>query len=151
MTIWTLGDAVVDLLPRDNKQFEACAGGAPFNVAIGVARLGHDSGFIGRVGNDTFGRFLHQTLVTAQVDTGSLEFDAQQHTSTVLVSLAPNGERQFEFLVNPSADQFLSPASLPDFGADILHFCSLALVAPECRATLPGNGRIATGRRYAEL
>ncbi|MDU4168526.1 MAG: PfkB family carbohydrate kinase, partial [Citrobacter freundii] len=33
-------------------------------------------------------------------------------------------------------DQFLSPASLPDFGADILHFCSLALVAPECRATL---------------
>ena len=39
-------------------------------------------------------------------------------------------------MVNPSADQFLSPASLPDFGADILHFCSLALVAPDCRATL---------------
>lgn len=97
MTIWTLGDAVVDLLPRDNMQFEACAGGAPFNVAIGVARLGRASGFIGRVGNDTFGRFLHQTLETAQVDTGSLEFDAHQHTSTVLVSLAPNGERQFEF------------------------------------------------------
>ena len=85
MTIWTLGDAVVDLLPRDNMQFEACAGGAPFNVAIGVARLGRASGFIGRVGNDTFGRFLHQTLETAQVDTGSLEFDAHQHTSTVLV------------------------------------------------------------------
>lgn len=136
MTIWTLGDAVVDLLPRDNMQFEACAGGAPFNVAIGVARLGHDSGFIGRVGNDAFGRFLHQTLVTAQVDTKSLEFDPKRHTSTVLVSLDPDGERQFDFLVNPSADQFLSPASLPDFGRDILHFCSLALVAPDCRATL---------------
>ena len=136
MTIWTLGDAVVDLLPRDNMQFEACAGGAPFNVAIGVARLGHDSGFIGRVGNDTFGRFLHQTLVTAQVDTKSLEFDPKRHTSTVLVSLDSDGERQFDFLVNPSADQFLSPASLPDFGHDILHFCSLALVAPDCRATL---------------
>lgn len=136
MTIWTLGDAVVDLLPRDNMQFEACAGGAPFNVAIGVARLGHDSGFIGRVGNDAFGRFLHQTLVTAQVDTKSLEFDPKRHTSTVLVSLDSDGERQFDFLVNPSADQFLSPASLPDFGHDILHFCSLALVAPDCRATL---------------
>ncbi|HAT7516533.1 TPA: aminoimidazole riboside kinase [Kluyvera ascorbata] len=136
MTIWTLGDAVVDLLPRDNMQFEACAGGAPFNVAIGVARLGHDSGFIGRVGNDAFGRFLHQTLVTAQVDTKSLEFDPKRHTSTVLVSLDLDGERQFDFLVNPSADQFLSPASLPDFGHDILHFCSLALVAPDCRATL---------------
>lgn len=136
MTIWTLGDAVVDLLPRDNMQFEACAGGAPFNVAIGVARLGHDSGFIGRVGNDAFGHFLHQTLVTAQVDTKSLEFDPKRHTSTVLVSLDLDGERQFDFLVNPSADQFLSPASLPDFGHDILHFCSLALVAPDCRATL---------------
>lgn len=136
MTIWTLGDAVVDLLPRDNMQFEACAGGAPFNVAIGVARLGHDSGFIGRVGNDAFGRFLHQTLVTAQVDTKSLEFDPKRHTSTVLVSLDLDGERQFDFLVNPSADQFLSPASLPNFGRDILHFCSLALVAPDCRATL---------------
>ncbi|MDT8700917.1 aminoimidazole riboside kinase [Kluyvera ascorbata] len=136
MTIWTLGDAVVDLLPRDNMQFEACAGGAPFNVAIGIARLGHDSGFIGRVGNDAFGRFLHQTLVTAQVDTKSLEFDPKRHTSTVLVSLDPDGERQFDFLVNPSADQFLSPASLPNFGRDILHFCSLALVAPDCRATL---------------
>ncbi|WP_270501877.1 aminoimidazole riboside kinase [Kluyvera ascorbata] len=136
MTIWTLGDAVVDLLPRDNMQFEACAGGAPFNVAIGIARLGHDSGFIGRVGNDAFGRFLHQTLVTAQVDTKSLEFDPKRHTSTVLVSLDSDGERQFDFLVNPSADQFLSPASLPDFGHDILHFCSLALVAPDCRATL---------------
>lgn len=127
---------MVDLLPRDNMQFEACAGGAPFNVAIGVARLGHDSGFIGRVGNDAFGRFLHQTLVTAQVDTKSLEFDPKRHTSTVLVSLDLDGERQFDFLVNPSADQFLSPASLPDFGHDILHFCSLALVAPDCRATL---------------
>lgn len=136
MTIWTLGDAVVDLLPRDNMQFEACAGGAPFNVAIGVARLGHDSGFIGRVGNDAFGRFLHQTLVTAQVDTKSLEFDPKRHTSTVLVSLDLDGERQFDFLVYPSADQFLSPASLPNFGRDILHFCSLALVAPDCRATL---------------
>lgn len=136
MTIWTLGDAVVDLLPRDNMQFEACAGGAPFNVAIGVARLGHASGFIGRVGNDDFGRFLQQTLEAEHVDTRALEFDTHRHTSTVLVSLDPDGERRFDFLVNPSADQFLSPAQLPDFDADILHFCSLALVAPACRETL---------------
>jgi hypothetical protein len=33
MNIWTLGDAVVDLLPLSNMQYQACAGGAPFNVA----------------------------------------------------------------------------------------------------------------------
>lgn len=39
MNIWTLGDAVVDLLPLTDMQFRACAGGAPFNVAIGTAQL----------------------------------------------------------------------------------------------------------------
>ncbi|STJ58146.1 aminoimidazole riboside kinase [Escherichia coli] len=39
MNIWTLGDAVVDLLPLTDMQFRACAGGAPFNVAIGTATI----------------------------------------------------------------------------------------------------------------
>ncbi|AHG18538.1 fructokinase [Chania multitudinisentens RB-25] len=136
MIIWTLGDAVVDLLPIENMQYEACAGGAPFNVAAGVAILGQQSGFIGRVGNDTFGHFLQQTLVTAGVNTKHIEFDDRRHTSTVLVSLDKHGERHFDFLVNPSADQFLSPDALPDFHSSILHFCSLALVSPVCRNTL---------------
>lgn len=58
MIIWTLGDAVVDLLPLADMQYQACAGGAPFNVAIGTARLDRQSGFIGRVGDDDFGHFL---------------------------------------------------------------------------------------------
>ena len=136
MTIWTLGDAVVDLLPLENMQFEACAGGAPVNVAVGAAMLGQQSGFIGRVGNDPFGHFLHQTMTLAGVNTQHVEFDEIYHTSTVLVSLDQHGERQFDFLVNPSADQHLSLAALADFQADILHFCSLALVSPTCRETL---------------
>ncbi|MFW8188638.1 aminoimidazole riboside kinase, partial [Klebsiella pneumoniae] len=44
MNIWTLGDAVVDLLPLSNMQYHACAGGAPFNVAVGTARLDCHSG-----------------------------------------------------------------------------------------------------------
>lgn len=57
MNIWTLGDAVVDLLPLSDMQYQACAGGAPFNVAVGTARLRSQSGFIGRVGDDDFGHF----------------------------------------------------------------------------------------------
>lgn len=136
MTIWTLGDAVVDLLPQDVMHYQACAGGAPVNVAVGAALLGQQSGFIGRVGNDAFGHFLCQTMTDAGVNTRHLEFDDCHRTSTVLVSLDAQGDRQFTFLVNPSADQFLSPAALPAFQADILHFCSLALVAPACRDTL---------------
>ncbi len=60
--IWVLGDAVVDLLPDGEGRLLQCPGGAPANVAVGVARLGGDSGFIGRVGDDPFGRFMLHTL-----------------------------------------------------------------------------------------
>lgn len=134
--IWCLGDAVVDLLPLENRSYQACAGGAPANVAIGLAKLGCDAGFIGRVGDDPFGHFMRQTFIEHQVDCQNLEFDAKIKTSTVLVDLALNGERSFTFLVSPSADQFLSESALPNFSDDILHFCSLALVGNSCRTTL---------------
>ncbi|WP_052284244.1 aminoimidazole riboside kinase [Kluyvera genomosp. 1] len=136
MNIWALGDAVADLLPLSGNQYEVCPGGAPLNVAVGAARLGCHSGFIGRVGDDPFGHLLQQTLNDYGVDIDTIERDSQHRTSTVVVSLGKEGERNFTFLVSPSADQFLSQQALPAFGADMLHFCSLALVAPVCRETL---------------
>lgn len=136
MNIWALGDAVIDLLPLSNMQYKACAGGAPFNVAVGTARLCCQSGFIGRVGNDDFGYFLKKTLSDAGVSTASLQFDSSHRTSTVLVSLNNSGEREFTFLTNPSADQYLTSDDLPEFNNDILHYCSLALVSNVCRNTL---------------
>lgn len=136
MNIWTLGDAVVDLLPLSDMQYQACAGGAPFNVAVGTARLHSQSGFIGRVGDDDFGHFLKKTLSDSGVSTASLQLDSQHKTSTVLVSLNSGGEREFTFLTTPSADQFLTSDALPEFSNDILHFCSLAMVTDVCRNTL---------------
>ncbi|MDF7666847.1 aminoimidazole riboside kinase [Orbaceae bacterium ESL0727] len=134
--IWSLGDAVVDLLPLGEMNYRACAGGAPANVAIGVAKLGLPSAFIGRVGNDPFGQFMENTFLAYQVDCQSLEKDEDHRTSTVVVDLGTQGERSFTFLVSPSADQFLSTAAIPDFNQDILHFCSLALVGKTCRTTV---------------
>lgn len=136
MNIWTLGDAVVDLLPLADMQFRACAGGAPFNVAIGTARLKCRTGFIGRVGDDDFGHFLRKTLEDSGVSIQCIQMDKHHRTSTVLISLKEQGERAFTFLTNPSADQFLTQDVLPSFRDDILHFCSLALVAADCRTTL---------------
>ncbi|MWP47662.1 aminoimidazole riboside kinase [Gilliamella sp. Pas-s27] len=134
--VWSLGDAVVDLLPLGDMNYKACAGGAPANVAIGVAKLGLQSGFIGRVGNDPFGHFMEKTFCQHHVDCQSLEKDEHHKTSTVVVDLGNNGERSFTFLVSPSADQFLSQQAIPKFNQDILHFCSLALVGQNCRQTL---------------
>lgn len=133
--IWVLGDAVVDLIPDGENHYLRCAGGAPANVAVGVARLGVPAGFIGRVGDDPLGKFMQQTLQAENVCTKQMILDPDQRTSTVIVDL-DNGERSFTFMVNPSADQFLEINDLPNFRAgEWLHCCSIALINEPSRST----------------
>ena len=141
--IWVTGDAVVDLIPDGENHYLRCAGGAPANVAVGVARLGSPSAFIGRVGNDPLGQFMQQTLAAENVDTTHMVLDPQHRTSTVVVGL-DNGERSFTFMVNPSADQFLQTCDLPPFQAgEWLHCCSIALINnPSREATFEAIRRI---------
>ncbi|VUS47694.1 aminoimidazole riboside kinase [Klebsiella spallanzanii] len=134
--VWVLGDAVVDLLPESEGRLLQCPGGAPANVAVGVARLGGNSGFIGRVGDDPFGRFMRHTLQQEQVDVSHMHLDGQHRTSTVVVDLDDQGERTFTFMVRPSADLFLAKGDLPAFAANQwLHVCSIALSAEPSRST----------------
>ncbi|HEY4437784.1 aminoimidazole riboside kinase [Lelliottia sp. JS-SCA-14] len=134
--IWVLGDAVVDLLPDGEGRLLQCPGGAPANVAVGIARLGGHSAFIGRVGDDPFGRFLRQTLIREKVDVEWMHLDPLHRTSTVVVDLDESGERSFTFMVRPSADLFLTQADLPSFHeGDWLHVCSIALSAQPSRTT----------------
>ena len=134
--VWVLGDAVVDLLPESQGRLLQCPGGAPANVAVGIARLGGKSAFIGKVGDDPFGRFMYQTLSTENVDTRYMSLDPQHRTSIVAVGLDEQGERNFTFMVRPSADLFLQPDDLPTFGpGEWLHLCSIALSAEPSRST----------------
>lgn len=133
--VWVLGDAVVDLLPEENNHLQQCPGGAPANVAVGVARLGGNSGFIGHVGGDPFGEFLQQTLHQEGVNTDYMRQLPEQRTSTVVVGLDNQGERTFTFMVRPAADLFLTPEDLPVFSTgEALHFCSIALSAEPSRS-----------------
>ncbi|MBV7436750.1 aminoimidazole riboside kinase [Aeromonas encheleia] len=134
--VWVMGDAVVDLIPEGELHYLKCPGGAPANVAVGVARLGGESAFIGRVGADPFGRFMADTLVAEGVDIRHLTQDPAHRTSTVLVELDEEGERSFTFMVRPSADQFLEPADLPRFEAgQWLLTCSIALANEPVRTS----------------
>jgi fructokinase len=142
--VWCLGDAVVDLLPDTDGRLLQCPGGAPANVAVGVARLRGNSGFIGRVGSDPFGQFMKKTLQQENVDVSYMRTDPAQRTSTVLVSLDSAGERTFTFMVRPGADLFLEIDDLPDFQpSEWLHCCSIALLKePSRTATLTAMQRI---------
>ncbi|ENC61131.1 pfkB carbohydrate kinase family protein [Escherichia coli P0299917.5] len=134
--VWVLGDAVVDLLPESDGRLLPCPGGAPANVAVGIARLGGTSGVIGRVGDDPFGALMQRTLLTEGVDITYLKQDEWHRTSTVLVDLNDQGERSFTFMVRPSADLFLETTDLPCWRhGEWLHLCSIALSAEPSRTS----------------
>lgn len=134
--IWVLGDAVVDLIAEEDGRLLKCPGGAPANVAVGVCRLGGDSAFIGRVGDDPFGRFLMKTLRDEGVNTDCMMSDPHHRTSTVVVENDADGERSFTFMVRPGADLFLQTTDIPAFSAgQFLHLCSIALSAEPSRSS----------------
>ncbi|ELM6649362.1 aminoimidazole riboside kinase [Vibrio vulnificus] len=134
--VWLTGDAVVDLIPESDHSYLKCPGGAPANVAVGIARLAGDCGFFGRVGADPMGRFMKETLGNENVDVSYLKLDPQQRTSTVIIELDDHGERSFTFMVKPSADQFIQAEDIPRFQPnEWIHCCSIALANEPSRST----------------
>lgn len=142
-----LGELLIDFVPTvsgvtliDAPAFKKAPGGAPANVAAALAKLGTTSGFVGKVGDDAFGRFLAQTLREVGVDTSSLRFSTQARTALAFVSLRADGEREFMFYRHPSADMLFSPEEVDvDYIRDAraFHFGSISLIGePSRSATL---------------
>ena len=138
-----LGELLVDFVPaapggiREAELFRKAAGGAPANVAVGLARLGVSAGFMGQVGDDGFGHFLADTLQATGVDTAALRFTSAAPTPLAFVSLGRAGERSFLFYRNPSADTLYAPADVDEGAlaqAKALHFGSISLISDPFRA-----------------
>jgi fructokinase len=145
--VLSLGELLIDFVPDRTgvtlgqaDHFLKAAGGAPANVAVGLARLGVDAGFVGKVGDDPFGRWLADVLANDGVDVGQLRFDAAARTALAFVSLTAEGERDFMFYRHPSADQLHRPDEIDldaVAAADILHHGSISLIQePSRSATL---------------
>ena len=142
-----LGELLIDFVSTESgvslveaPAFQKAPGGAPANVAVGLARLGVRSGFIGKVGDEDFGHFLAQTLEQNGVDTSGLQFSDQARTMLAFVSLRADGERDFMFYRHPSADMLLHPDEIDaDYvgAAKIFHYGSISLISEPSRgATL---------------
>lgn len=129
--------------------FVKAAGGAPANVAVGLARLGYRAGFMGQVGEDDFGHYLADTLAEAGVDVGGLRFSTAARTALAFVSLRADGERSFMFYRHPSADMLWQPADVDASYAAatrIFHYGSITLIGePSRSATLAALGYARAG------
>lgn len=137
--IISLGEALIDFIPvdSDNLIYQKSPGGAPANVAVGLARLGAQSAFLGKVGNDVLGTFLKDTLEAFQVNTEHMMLTEEARTGAVFVTLAANGERSFDFYIDPSADRFLTSDELNESlfeNSKILHYGSISMISEPSRS-----------------
>ena len=125
---------------EDASGFLKAPGGAPANVAAGVAKLGRTSSFLGKVGADPFGYYLRDTFVNAGINVQGMRFDPDYRTGLAFVSLQTNGERDFCFFRNPSADMLYCSAEVEGdliSASSIFHFGSITLISdPSKDATL---------------
>ena len=136
-----LGELLIDftdsgLSPQGNPLLEANPGGAPCNVLSMLARLGRKVAFIGKVGQDMFGRQLKEAAESAGIQMDHLIMDASAHTTLAFVKTFPNGDRDFSFYRDPGADMLLREEELPlDLiaSARIFHFGTLSMTHPEVR------------------
>ena len=120
--------------------FVKAPGGAPANVAVGLAKLGIDAGFIGKVGADAFGDFLREVLQENSVDTTYLIAGEASRTTLAFVATRSDGMKDITFYRHPGADIQLSPDEI-DTGyvqsAELFHYGSVSLShSPSREATL---------------
>ena len=140
MDVVALGELLIDFTEngtsaQDNKLFEANPGGAPCNVLAMLQKLGHQTAFIGKVGQDAFGRLLVDAVKEQGIDTTGVRYDDNVHTTLAFVQTAADGDRDFSFYRNPGADMMLT-ADEVDLSlvrnAKIFHFGSLSMTDKIC-------------------
>lgn len=130
-----LGELLIDFteigLSSEGKRiFEQNPGGAPANVLCAASRQGCNTAFIGKVGNDSHGRFLKSVLDGEKIGTEGLILADDVYTTLAFVSIDANGEREFSFARLPGADTMLGRDELNTsllHNCRIFHFGSLSL------------------------
>lgn len=140
--VLALGELLIDftsngLSEQGNGLFEANPGGAPCNVLAILNKLGKKTAFVGKVGNDGFGRMLKKTLEDLAINTEGLLLDDVYHTTLALVHTDENGDRDFSFYRDPGADVMLTADEVdPELlkRAKIFHYGTLSMTHDGVRA-----------------
>ena len=139
-----LGELLIDFCAGERdatlaeaQTFAKAPGGAPANVAVGVARLGTEAGFIGAVGDDPFGEFLRTIIGNEGVDTSHLVRIESVRTTLAFIASRSDGKKDITFYRNPGADMFLAADHVDEkylSAAEAFHFGSISRIDPSPRA-----------------
>ena len=135
-----LGELLVDftqngMSAQKNWLMEANAGGAPCNVLAMLLKLGHSASFVGKVGDDMFGKMLKTKIENLGIGTENLIFSKEYKTTLAFVHTADDGDRSFSFYRNQGADSMLEKSEIKSeliSAAKIFHFGTLSMTNEIC-------------------
>lgn len=152
------GEALFDVFSlesaaRSNELgFTAIAGGSPFNVAVGLRRLGVEAALFGGLSSDYLGTRLRRVLEEEGVDCGFL-VPSDAPTTLAMVGLDASGSAQYQFRGDGCADRQVRLEHLPTLDGRIrgLHVGSYTLVVTPVADTLLALVRRESGRRLVSL
>ena len=153
------GEALFDFFSEDDASglastvnFKAIAGGSPFNVAVGLRRLGVDAALFAGLSTDYLGRRLQQVLRDEGVRADYL-VDFAAPTTLAMVAVGANGSPHYSFRGEGCADRQLKPEHLPQLGAEVrgLHIGSFSLVVQPIADTLLALVQRESGKRLISL
>lgn len=130
-----LGELLIDFInngksEQGNNTFEACPGGAICNVLAMLAKLNKKCAFIGKVGDDIFGRRLKGELDGLDINTDCLMLDKNVRTTLAFVENDESGDRSFSFYRNPGADIMLTEVEVREDvigSAKVFHLGTLSM------------------------
>lgn len=137
--VLAFGEILIDFTPtKEQETYQANPGGAPANLLAALAKWGIHTHFVGKVGKDSFGELLKNTLKDAGISSDLLIEDEKARTTLAFVHLASEGERSFTFYRDGGADTRIERSELPkqvfkDQG--IFHFGSLGFTHEPARST----------------
>ena len=148
--ILVAGEALIDFVPAgDGRTYRALPGGSPFNVAVGLARLGVSAGYLGKLSTDAFGRQLREALHVEGVSPDYIGKDPGP-TTLAVVTQEPGEDPKYAFYGHCAADQQLRSEDLPDAlpdGVRALHLGSYAMARTPIGETLTQLMRREADRR----
>ena len=154
-TILCCGEALIDMLPRQTAAGETAfaphPGGAVFNTAIALGRLGAPAAFFSGLSTDLFGQMLDDALQASQVDATTAVRSARP-TTLAFVTLE-GGQARYAFYDENTAGRMLTLRDLPAFPPEVaaMFFGGISLAADPCGAVYAGLLGAEAGRRVTML
>jgi fructokinase len=130
--VTVIGEALIDLVQLDQPgDYRARPGGSPFNVAVGLTRLGHRTALMARLADNTFGRMLRTHAAAEGIDL-TYAPSAAEPTTLAVVSMDTLGRASYDFYLDGTADWQWTEAETALVPPDtaVLHFGSVASWTP---------------------